>query len=67
MLRALPRGSGPYGEVLRAVGSTSQQPDSWRQRFHHVRKAAAKFGKGRAEIFSGTAGPDTRCPGNVSP
>jgi len=40
--------------VLRAVGSSSAQPDSWRQRFHHVRKAAARFGKGRAEIFSGT-------------
>lgn len=38
--------------VLRAVGSTSRDPNSWRHRFHQVRRLAARHGRGRAEVFS---------------
>ena len=39
--------------VLKAVGSVSKHPDSWRKRFHAVRKMAAKMGI-RRETFSPT-------------
>ena len=39
--------------VLKAVGSVSKHPDSWRKRFHTVRKLAAKLGI-RRETFSPT-------------
>ena len=39
--------------VLKAVGSVSKHPDSWRKRFHATRKMAAKLGI-RRETFSPT-------------
>ena len=46
--------------VLKAVGSVSKHPDSWRKRFHATRKMAAKMGI-RRETFSPTQLNVTRC------
>jgi hypothetical protein len=47
--------------VLRAVGSESKHPDSWRKRFHRMRQAAARSGAGRAEMFSSTVSHVSGC------